>query len=275
MKAEWEQTRGRVAFHSAFCLHPSAFENLTISRNLLAFASITGLNRAKGVRMLGFTGIGRIIGALAVLCAISLTGCQNKLQDENVALWQQNRELQSQLTDANSRLRSAPDPAQLASMQTEIAQRDAQIADLKTQLQKPAPGAPADPSLAGIEVTRDERAGTMTVTLPGDVLFSPGKADLKESAKTTLDKVIDAVNKDYAGKNILVDGYTDSDPINKTKGKWTDNLDLSAARARAVTQYLVSQGVSTHIVSPRAFGSTNSKATKDASRRVEIVVATR
>jgi flagellar motor protein MotB len=222
-----------------------------------------------------FKGAGRMAGAIAVLCCIAVTGCQNKLQDENVALWQQNRELQSQLTDANTRLKSAPDPAQLASMQTEIEQRDAQIADLKTQLQKPAPGAPPDPGLAGIEVTRDDRAGTMTVTLPGDVLFSPGQAELKESAKSTLDKIIDAVNKDYGGKKILVDGYTDSDPISKTKDKWVDNLELSAARARAVTQYLVSQGLSTRIVSPRAFGSTNPKGTKAASRRVEIVVATR
>jgi hypothetical protein len=179
---------------------------LTIHRNLLAFSIMMGLNRAKGVRMQGFRDVvgmlsaGRLVGAMAVLCCIAATGCQNKLQDENLALWQQNRELQSQLTDANSRLRSAPDPAQLASMQTEIEQRDAQIADLKTQLQKPAPGAPPDPSLAGIEVTRDEKAGTMTVTLPGDVLFSPGKTDLKESAKATLDKVIDAVNKDYAAR---------------------------------------------------------------------------
>jgi outer membrane protein OmpA-like peptidoglycan-associated protein len=223
----------------------------------------------------GIIGACKVAGAMAVLCCIGLTGCQNKVQDENVALWQQNRELQSQLTDANSRLRSAPDPAELASMQTQIQQRDAQIADLKAQLQKPAPGAPPDPSLAGIEVTRDERAGTMTVTLPGDVLFSPGQTELKQSAKVTLDKVIDAVNKEYGGKQILVDGYTDSDPINKTKGKWVDNLDLSAARARAVREYLVSQGLSSRLVSPRAFGSTNPKPTKAASRRVEIVVATR
>ena len=92
--------------------------------------------------VVGMLSAGRLVGAMAVLCCIAATGCQNKLQDENLSLWQQNRELQSQLTDANSRLRTAPDPAQLASMQTEIAQRDAQIADLKTQLQKPAPGAP-------------------------------------------------------------------------------------------------------------------------------------
>jgi outer membrane protein OmpA-like peptidoglycan-associated protein len=220
-------------------------------------------------------GFKRWAGAIGILLCIAAGGCQNKLQDENQALWQQNRELQSQLSDANDRLRTAPDPAQLASMQSQLSQRDAQIADLKTQLQRPAPGAAADPSLMGIEVTRDERAGTMTVTLPNDILFSPGQADLKETAKTTLDKVIDAVNKEYAGKHIMVDGYTDSDPITKTKAKWVDNLELSAARARAVTQYLISQGLSPRQVAPRAMGSTNPKGTKAASRRVEIVVATR
>ena len=29
----------------------------------------------------------------------------------------------------------------------------------------------------------------------------------------------------------MVDGHTDADPIMKTKNKWEDNLDFSAARA--------------------------------------------
>ena len=86
-------------------------------------------------------------------------------------------------------------------------------------------------SLAGIEVTKDEKAGTVTVNVPGDVLFLSGQAELKESAKGTLNKVVSALKKDYAGKHILVQGYTDKDPISRTKDKWTDNLDLSAARA--------------------------------------------
>ena len=219
---------------------------------------------------------GRIISLAGLLVGVvGAAGCQNKLHDENMALWQQNRELQSQLNDSQTKLRSAPDPAQLASMQQAISQRDAQIAELKNQLQRPAPGAAPDPGLKGIEVTRDERAGTLTVNLPGDVLFSPGKTDLKESAKSTLNKVANAIKKDYASKKVFVDGYTDSDPINKTKNDWDDNLDLSAGRARAVYNYLLSQGISQRLIAPRAFGSTNAKATKAASRRVEIVVATR
>ena len=219
---------------------------------------------------------GKIIGLIGLVGLFAgAAGCQNKMRDENTALWNQNRELQSQLNDTRSKLNQAPDPTQLASMQTAIQQRDAQIAELQARLQRPAPGAAPDPSLAGIEVTRDERAGTMTVNLPGDVLFPSGSSELKPSAKLTLNKVINAVNKEYAGKRVLVDGYTDSDPITRTKDKYDDNLDLSAERARSVYSYLITQGMSPKVVSPRAFGSTNPKATKAASRRVEIVVATR
>ena len=45
------------------------------------------------------------------------SGCTNKVHDENLALHDQNRELQSQLSDREEKLKSAPDSAQLAAMQ--------------------------------------------------------------------------------------------------------------------------------------------------------------
>lgn len=213
-------------------------------------------------------------GLLGALLSCFALGCQNKLHDENVALHNQNRELQARLNDAEMRLQNSPNPAQVQQMQQELAARDAKIADLENQLKQPQPGAARSEDLAGIEVTRDDRAGTLTVNLPGDVLFMSGSADLKESAKATLNKVANAIKKDYSSKKVLIDGYTDSDPIAKTKDKWQDNLDLSAARARTVCAYLVSQGVSSKQVAPRAMGATAFKGSKDRSRRVEIVVST-
>jgi flagellar motor protein MotB len=214
------------------------------------------------------------MGIAAAVLALGAMGCQNKVHDENVALHRQNRELQAQLTDSQNKLRTAPDPAQLQAMQQEIQARDAKIAELQTQLQQPAPGQVSDMGLKGIEVTRDDKAGTVTVNVPGDVLFTSGKAELKDSSKATLNKIVAAIKKEYPGKKVYIDGYTDSDPISKTKDKWEDNLDLSAARARSVYAYLVSQGLETKNVAPRAMGATNPKQSKDRSRRVEIVVAT-
>src|SRR3954462_904631 len=100
-------------------------------------------------------------------------------------------------------------------MQSEIQQRDNRIAELQSQLAKPTPNATPEESnmLKGIEVTRDSAAGTLTVNLPGDILFASGSSELKASAKSTLDKVIAAIKKDYPNKQVYVDGHTDADPI--------------------------------------------------------------
>jgi chemotaxis protein MotB len=215
--------------------------------------------------------------ALLLLPALAIAGigCQNKVHDENLALHQQNRELQAELTEKEDRLKAAPDPAQLAAMQKEIADRDSRIRELEANLKKPAPGAAADPALAGIETTYDPKAGTLTVNLPGDVLFDAGKAMLKPTALGTLDKITSAVRKDYGGKPVRIDGYTDADPISKTRNQWDDNWDLSYARAKAVMTYLTAHGINAHNVSIAANGSNKPKPSKAASRRVEIVVVTK
>ena len=221
------------------------------------------------------TGFTLLLG-LTTLLAV---GCQNKMHDENVKLHRQNRELQDQLS-------TAPDPNQVAQLQSEISARDAKIQDLENQLRQPAPGQPPQASrgngdggdmngLSGIEVTRDEVAGTVTVRVPGDVLFDAGKATLKTSSQSTLNKIAAALKKDYSGKKVFVVGHTDSDPIAKTKGIWDDNLDLSAARARAVHKYLVDQGVPPKLLGMRAMADTDPRPNKNQSRRVEIVVSTR
>lgn len=213
---------------------------------------------------------------LAGISIVTGLGCVNKVHDENIALHDQNRELQSQLSDRDDKLKQAPDSTQLSAMQREIAERDAKIRDLQTNLNRPtAGGGASDPSLGGIEATYDSKAGTLTVNLPGDVLFDAGKAQLKASALGTLDKIANAIKKDYAGKVIKVDGYTDSDPITKTRDQWDDNWDLSYGRAKSVMQYLTAHGVDQKVVSIVANGSNKPKASKPASRRVEIVVLTR
>jgi flagellar motor protein MotB len=203
------------------------------------------------------------------------SGCQNKLHDENLALHRQNRELQERLNETEIRLQQAPNPADVQRLQGEVASRDAQIAQLQQQLRQPPPGQPADPGLAGIEVTRNDREGTLTVNIPGDVLFASGQSELKQSSKQTLDRIVKAIRADYAGKRVFVDGHTDSDPISRTKDKWKDNLDLSAARARTVAAYLQQQGIGARSIGTRAFADTAPKANKSSSRRVEIVVQTR
>jgi chemotaxis protein MotB len=218
----------------------------------------------------------RSVGLVSfVLMLTSGVACQNKVMDENIAFRQQNRELQARLMEDDEKLKQAPDPAQLAAMQKELSDRDAKIAELEANLKKPAAGAPADPALAGIETSYDSVSGALTVRVPGDVLFDPGLATLKGGAMSTLDKISSAVRKDYPGKPVRVNGYTDSDPINRTKANWNDNWDLSYARAKTVMNYLSEHGVDNHHLSIVANGSNSPRGNKSQSRRVEIVVLTK
>lgn len=204
---------------------------------------------------------------------LGAVGCQSKLADENRDLRQQNIELQESLRTRESELAARPDPAEVAALSAQLQQRDQQIAEMQTKLNAPPPpSAPREDSFGGVTVTRDDQ-GNITVNVPGDVLFASGDATVKASAKTTLDRIAAIIKKDFAGKKILVDGHSDSDPIVKTKDKWVDNLDLSAARARSVADYLTSTGgLSKKTVGLRAFSDTAPKATAPKSRRVEIVV---
>src|SRR5436190_3941733 len=160
-----------------------------------------GLSRERSLVMHHFRN-----SILLGLLVVSGFGCQNKVQDENTALWRQNRELQARNRQLEGERDARVDPSQVTSLQQQLSQRDQQIQELQNQLRTPQPGAAAPAngpdSLAGIEVTRDDKAGTVTVNVPGDVLFPPGQAELKESAKATLNKVASAIKKDYAGKRI-------------------------------------------------------------------------
>src|SRR6185369_17045987 len=95
--------------------------------------------------------------------------------------------------------------------------------------------------LSGIETTYDKSTAKMTVAVPGDVLFNPGDATIRDTAKGTLDKVAASLKKDYANKPVRIEGHTDADPIKYSK--WKSNQDLSVARAQAVKAYLVKKGI--------------------------------
>ncbi len=221
----------------------------------------------------------------AALLAASAVGCESEMHTQNVGLLRQNRELQDKLDAANAQIRDLPDPAQFKQLQADLADRDKQLADLRSQPPAPttAPGfTPAAPTAAApspfgdLETSVDARAGTVTVTLPGDVLFAPGQADLRASARASLDKVAAALRKQYPTRSLRVEGHTDADPIKKTRQDWDDNLDLSLARAAAVSRYLEAHGTDPKRVTTSGFGPYRPRGSNKArNRRVDIVVVMR
>jgi flagellar motor protein MotB len=203
-------------------------------------------------------------------------GCANRMHDENYQLHEQNRELQARLDAENARRANDSEmPAQSARAVEPMvpAPPQPQAVPATQSIARPLPATP--PQIEGTETTSDPAAGTVTVRVPGDVLFDPGQATIRTGAKATLDKVAAALKKEYPGKQIRVEGHTDADPIRVSK--WKSNQDLSEARALAVKQYLAQKGVDNASLTTRGFAADKPRSPTDKAlnRRVEIVVVTR
>lgn len=205
-----------------------------------------------------------LTGALMVLG--TLAGCETpQAIEERDRLYVQNQELEEELAAArsaydalqaeNERLRTQlaqqPDPAPQQQAQPRARAQDSGFADI-----------------TGVE-TEDTAAG-VAVRVPGDVLFAPGEAEVRDNARDTLQQIARVLEREYPDQIVRIEGYTDTDPIQHSP--WTDNLELSLQRAAAVQRFLMDQGIRPDRMYAAGFGDTQPRATKEESRRVEIVV---
>ena len=116
---------------------------------------------------------------------------------------------------------------------------------------------------------QDAARGTV-ITLSGSVLFESGKAELLPGAEDQLSRVANYLKS--SPRPVLIEGYTDS------RGSASKNQALSERRAKAVSDYLVSQGVTADRIRTEGKGSSSpvaSNATasgRSQNRRVEIVL---
>jgi chemotaxis protein MotB len=116
-----------------------------------------------------------------------------------------------------------------------------------------------------------------------EVFFDVGQAVLKPEGRTELDKIASAlleIEKQIPGDIawvMRVDGHTDIRPIASGRTNW----DLSAARAIAVVQYLISRGVSPQRLVAAGFGEfqpIDTDRTEEAfsrNRRIELKLTER
>jgi outer membrane protein OmpA-like peptidoglycan-associated protein len=118
--------------------------------------------------------------------------------------------------------------------------------------------------------TRDSARGL--IVSMSDVLFDFNQATLKSGAKLRLAKVSGIILA-YPDLKLEIDGFTDN------KGTPQYNMTLSDKRAKAVSDFLIAQGVGSDAVNIKGFGESNpvaSNATaagRQQNRRVELVVS--
>lgn len=121
-----------------------------------------------------------------------------------------------------------------------------------------------------------ERRGRISVSLPTQVLFPSGKADLSKKGETAL-TTVGGVLKQLQEQRIEVAGHTDDVPIGE-KLEFIDNWELSTARALTVTRFLVALGVEPRLLGAAGYGEFDPVASNDnangrkRNRRIELIL---
>lgn len=207
----------------------------------------------------------RSLSAAGLLIALVAGGCVSpqvlKDKDNEIATLREERtRLKKELQDKNSELESL-----------EIALAEANV--------ERAPVVPVEeyPDLTGQGIETGMRDGNFVISIPAEITFPSGKAELTKQGRDALLSVARVLTDDYSGHEYWIEGHTDTDPI--TKAKFESNRALSLARAMSVLHFLVEECnvpdsgcvVAGHgEYEPRAGNDSNTGKAKN--RRVEIVV---
>ncbi len=196
-----------------------------------------------------------------------------KYREENMSLASKNTELETRLASSNS---------ERDKMGTKLAMLEKDRGDSGARAGSLAPGErlnKLNSLLGGVGRPIVSVQGNKGIRITGDLLFEPGKIEVKSSATPILTKIANVIKQLDSDVTVFIDGHTDSDPLNVTKKLYHNNYGLGAARANAVAKKLVSLGAPRERLSTRSFGqdspiaSNATPAGKGQNRRVEITFA--
>ena len=207
-----------------------------------------------------------IATALAALSLSVLGSCATQktlkqYQDEVRAL----REERTSLKKENRDLRSQSQSFEVA------------LADANVKPSTPAPVAEnSELDSLGLDYGTN-REGNFFISIPSEVNFASGKAELTKKGQEALRAVARTLHEQHRGQAYWIEGHTDTDPIKKSK--WDSNRQLSVERAMAVLSFLVEEcSVPDEQCIVAGHGqyqpvtTNDDNASKARNRRVEIVV---
>jgi chemotaxis protein MotB len=231
-----------------------------------------------------------------------LAGCQKSAADEKASLEAKLAELDKAKTDVEAKLAEMTALAekqrlelsalgqkseQLANEKGSLAQDmsklQGQLAELQRQEQQERDRAALfQKLLSQLKGMIDSgklqvviRNGKMVVKLPDNVLFDPGKTDVKPAGKDALAELTNVL-KAIPNRTFQVAGYTDDTPIHTAKFK--SNWYLSSARAVEVLNLMIGDGMEPQRLSAAGYGSYDPVASnasvegKAQNRRIEVTL---
>lgn len=211
-----------------------------------------------------------VIGAIAVF---AVSGCTDAKDMQIQALQEELENCKKDKADLEARLASCMSDAENAR------RRALQLQDMLDEARRQLAERPAQPSGPVMPEGWQGNQNIAWTDIQAEILFDSGKADLKGSGRSALDRVMSDIRSNFANREIWIIGHTDTDPIKFSK--WKDNLELSLARGAVVARELTKQGLDPARVVAAGQGEHNpvapndTKANKARNRRVQIVAVVR
>jgi chemotaxis protein MotB len=189
------------------------------------------------------------------------------------AATKQVKDIEGKLAEATSQLSTTT--TNLSASKEALAQADkrkAAIEDIQKQFAK---------MIDTGQLKISARRGELVVSLPAEVLFPSGSAELSKQGEYAVVEVAGVLKK-LTGRRFLVLGHTDNVEITKPKDPAScvikDNWELSTARALTVTHVLVTAGMDSKDVIPAGAGANDPVAAnttnegRQKNRRIEIAL---
>lgn len=209
-------------------------------------------------------------GAAVVGLMWTAAGCQDGRDEQIRALQARLDGLEGENADLKSRLNACLQDADNAK------QRALQLQNLLDDCKRQLAMAPSMPPPQPSDGWTRQGAYAWT-NIEEEILFDSGKAVLKGTAKSTLQRVVSDLRTKFPGKLYLVIGHTDTDPIRVSAREWKDNMDLSLGRGRVVANELIAMGIDARSLiaggqgehNPR--GPNDTKENKQRNRRVTVI----
>lgn len=215
----------------------------------------------------------RFLAVPALALSAMLVGCNDSQKAAQADLLNQNEELEKQLAEKNDKLNAIGEQLARAQQQTTELQQQLEACNQRTA------SVPANETVTVVDAKDFQGIEGVEATVQGDdihltiansLLFDSGKTTLKDSARKSLDKVSAAIKEKYGDREIIVVGYTDSDPIRRSS--FASNYHLGFERAYSVRGYLDRKGVNGSHMGLMSFGPDRPEGSKEKSRRVEVIV---
>jgi outer membrane protein OmpA-like peptidoglycan-associated protein len=161
-----------------------------------------------------------VVGLGAAAVGLLLGGCSGVPVEEYELAVAENSQLRERISALQDNLQRAETDKRV--LQERRAELEGELSGVRSELMETRTQAAVlqanrGPAAEGFEA----RGNNQVATVAGDLLFASGSATIRKAGREKLDGLARTIQDRFAGRQIRVEGHTDSDPIRKSSsGDW-------------------------------------------------------